>query len=768
MRATVLVLFLVASALAAKTGRGFSKDVGKNAKHDNVCARIHNNTALVGTSPIDMMQATAYECQKRCVDVFPNCTAVVYYYLHNDTKHHHCYLFEHNSVYENVELVEQKPEHKKDLVKMLELTRRCHEFDAHPPLVEDGLASSTDKVDRKKRQHKDDSELGTGEWTDWSACSENGHETRSQECAYGRKIQRRGCPARQAPQRLPAPSADQYRQQQLLQQQQQEQQRQLQLQQQQRQQQDPRQDPRLQQQQQPLPASYSGEYTSQINLQGRVPPQAQQPQPQQPQQPQQSQQPQQPQRSPYDQYAALYQQRMSQNRENANQRHPAVQQAVPCSGGVCEPVRPQPQPQPQPRPPQPPVLAPVINTAPWPPATQPPQQVPLPTRYRPAPPPPPACDGQGCVSPPLVPGNWHDWSEWSTCSCTCDDGAKSRRRECATNNCQGPEYETEPCNMGPCQTWSDWCEWSTCSASCGSGQRERTRFCHLGTNRCEGKDYESEQCLAGPCPEWSEWEDWGQCSVSCGTGAAIRQRTCLGGLHGDYLCPGPKTEQKLCEAGPCQEWSPWQEWSACSASCGDGMKRRQRICQYGTDCQGPAEESLFCYGPPCAQWTEWCEWSGCSAKCGPGQRTRTRGCLGPDGLESTACQGSSIETIICEGTSCCNWSEWCHWSMCDKECGGGKSLRTRTCMSNGAADSNCLCEGPDREEKECNTQTCTPQCAWTQWCEWSSCSTQLSCEVGIQSRNRQCVGEPGCHCLGLADESQQCRGPNPCPQKPPC
>lgn len=51
-------------------------------------------------------------------------------------------------------MVEQKPEHKKDLVRMLEIVPDCHLFDAHPPLEEDGLASSTDKVDRKKRRER--------------------------------------------------------------------------------------------------------------------------------------------------------------------------------------------------------------------------------------------------------------------------------------------------------------------------------------------------------------------------------------------------------------------------------------------------------------------------------------------------------------------------------------------------------------------------------------------------------------------------------------
>ncbi|KAK5969014.1 hypothetical protein GCK32_012560 [Trichostrongylus colubriformis] len=199
------------------------------------------------------------------------------------------------------------------------------------------------------------------------------------------------------------------------------------------------------------------------------------------------------------------------------------------------------------------------------------------------------------------------------------------------------------------------------------------------------------------------------------------------------------------------------------------MKRRRRVCQYGTDCEGPEEESAPCYGPACAAWTEWREWSTCSRDCGPGQRTRTRACLAESGAESPDCPGLSIETTLCEGTSCCRWSDWCHWSMCDRECGGGQSIRTRACLnSEGIPDEKCHCDGHDRELKECNSQLCTPQCSWTQWYEWSPCSTLKECEIGIKNRMRQCVGEPGCHCMGPAEESKQCRGSSPCPTKAPC
>lgn len=80
---------------------------------------------------------------------------------------------------------------------------------------------------------------------------------------------------------------------------------------------------------------------------------------------------------------------------------------------------------------------------------------------------------------------------------------------------------------------------------------------------------------------------------------------------------------------------------------------------------------------------------------------------------------------------------------------------------------NSQCPGPDRETRRCNEHPCAPQCSWTEWCPWSACSAYSACDTGISQRSRQCVGEPGCSCRGLAEESQQCRGSLPCTPPPP-
>ena len=120
---------------------------------EDLCVRIHNNTAFAGLEPFDtQLLKNAYECQKACVATFPRCVAVMFYYIHNQTDEHICYLFDHNSIDPDIQLIEEKPKHDEDIIRALEIVMDCHQFDPFPPLGEDGIVSSTDKVPRSKRR----------------------------------------------------------------------------------------------------------------------------------------------------------------------------------------------------------------------------------------------------------------------------------------------------------------------------------------------------------------------------------------------------------------------------------------------------------------------------------------------------------------------------------------------------------------------------------------------------------------------------------------
>ncbi len=57
-------------------------------------------------------------------------------------------------------------------------------------------------------------------------------------------------------------------------------------------------------------------------------------------------------------------------------------------------------------------------------------------------------------------GKWTDYNDWSTCSVTCGEGYRFRKREClssddktrkiSTDNCIGKDIEIQPCDITTC------------------------------------------------------------------------------------------------------------------------------------------------------------------------------------------------------------------------------------------------------------------------------------------------------------------------------
>lgn len=39
-------------------------------------------------------------------------------------------------------------------------------------------------------------------------------------------------------------------------------------------------------------------------------------------------------------------------------------------------------------------------------------------------------------------------------------------------------------------------------------------------------------------------------------------------------CAGPEVERKQCDAGPCCDWSSWENWGPCQMRCGEGTRTR--------------------------------------------------------------------------------------------------------------------------------------------------------------------------------------------------
>uniref|UniRef100_A0A3P9PL93 Hemicentin-1 n=1 Tax=Poecilia reticulata TaxID=8081 RepID=A0A3P9PL93_POERE len=219
--------------------------------------------------------------------------------------------------------------------------------------------------------------------------------------------------------------------------------------------------------------------------------------------------------------------------------------------------------------------------------------------------------------------------------------------------------------------------------------------------------------------------------------------------------------------------SPWDPWSPCSLSCGGlGVKARSRTCTEpapahgGRDCQGPRHETTYSTCPPknCS-WTEWGTWGSCSRSCGVGHQQRIRTFLQPAGNGSW-CEdivGGNLEHRFCNIRPCRvdgGWSRWSPWSRCDQRCGGGRSIRTRSCSSPPPKNGGRKCVG---EKNQPGCFVFAVDGAWTPWSVWSDCS--VTCSQGTRVRTRACINPPprnnGSLCSGAARESQHC-------QTPPC
>ncbi|GMT04134.1 hypothetical protein PENTCL1PPCAC_26308, partial [Pristionchus entomophagus] len=247
-----------------------------------------------------------------------------------------------------------------------------------------------------------------------------------------------------------------------------------------------------------------------------------------------------------------------------------------------------------------------------------------------------------------------------------------------------------------------------------------------------------------PCPQWTPWTPWSLCSVSCGEGERRRSRICLGGK-----CEGPGQEMERCATAPCPEWSGWGEWEGCSVSCGMGRERRLRRCENGLSCRGSPLEDRVCSLPACPYLGPWTEWTHCSVSCGVGEMTRARKCIGDGPCERG---GAMEERLLCNQQRCPEWTQWTAWTACDSCEKESNRIRNRVCLYEGRPHGSCI--GPAQDQSPC-PQTACPQ--WTEWGDWSDCSQP--CGQGQQKRRRDCklVDQASNMCKGPGEELRFCQ-----------
>uniref|UniRef100_A0A3P8NP04 SCO-spondin n=1 Tax=Astatotilapia calliptera TaxID=8154 RepID=A0A3P8NP04_ASTCA len=298
-------------------------------------------------------------------------------------------------------------------------------------------------------------------------------------------------------------------------------------------------------------------------------------------------------------------------------------------------------------------------------------------------------------------------------------------------------------------------------------------------------------CSLEHCPvhgALSSWGPWSPCSLSCGgLGLKTRSRGCTqpAPARGGRDCQGPRRETTYCQAPDCPAtvvpteepatpeedsgFSPWSPWSPCTKTCTDALspalKSRHRQCVTPA-CSGSSHQEKACNLPQCpgtpqaecarrnCSWTKWAEWSACSRSCGVGQQQRIRTFLSP-GTNGSWCEdilGGNVEHRFCNIKPCRvdgGWSRWSPWSRCDKRCGGGRSIRTRSCSSPPPKNGGKKCAGEKNQVKPCNTKPCDDRgCPPGQ--EFVMCASQCpqrcsDLQQGIECQtNSEC--QPGCRC----------------------
>uniref|UniRef100_A0AAR2M1P3 Spondin-1 n=1 Tax=Pygocentrus nattereri TaxID=42514 RepID=A0AAR2M1P3_PYGNA len=320
--------------------------------------------------------------------------------------------------------------------------------------------------------------------------------------------------------------------------------------------------------------------------------------------------------------------------------------------------------------------------------------------------------------------------------------------------------------------YSNWSPWSACSSStCEKGKRMRQRMLKaqldLSVPCPHTQDF--EPCMGPGCSDedattcmMSEWITWSPCSVSCGLGMRSRERYVKQFPEDGFACTLPTEETEPCTVN--EDCSPssclvteWGEWDACSATCGLGMKRRERMVKMppsdGSICGAEVVEVEKCMMPEChtipCLLSPWSDWSDCSVTCGKGTRTRQRMLKSPVELGECSEELEQVEKcMLPECPSDCMVSEWSEWSECNKSCGKGHMIRSRmvklepqfggdpcpeTIQRKKCKIRKCN-QGSDERKRRKKTKVgssglCPPNTAWS---GWTDC-TKL-CGGGIQER----------------------------------
>jgi len=341
-----------------------------------------------------------------------------------------------------------------------------------------------------------------------------------------------------------------------------------------------------------------------------------------------------------------------------------------------------------------------------------------------------------------------DWSVWTTCSQTCDQGSQSRSRAyknavgASIRNCQTKLFQKQPCKGLPgCEpksyTWDPFYSkdelsqysspWSNTGLSIESlrtdnvGAQETNSYLYssglqperqVGSpNMYEREDdpysdpydlYSGYSKQPGYPPRtndpsssrYNPYKEMGYYGYTYGGPPTGRYST---GVRGSQPVNDESDSSSSCEV------NGWGDWSQCSSDCGSGTRTRTRH-YVETDTSSCSAELLG--QEPCE------ETSGCSTKVQVRGRsttsprpsrvrppTRSRPLPSPRKLV-----GRRQRQKFAHGDRRCEVANWTQWSPCSVTCNNGYKMRTRVYTMPFVP--NRICDTRLTEKQDCRLAPC--------------------------------------------------------------
>jgi len=242
------------------------------------------------------------------------------------------------------------------------------------------------------------------------------------------------------------------------------------------------------------------------------------------------------------------------------------------------------------------------------------------------------------------------------------------------------------CEMGP------WSEWTPCPDECDvqfhHRQRNITSQPHPGEAGCDCDDaHETQVCSMDPCKEqWSTWSEWNDCSATCGGGITVRSRTCSDGTC-DETQKTVDLQTEDCNNAICEE-----------TGCNDNY-------EVVADC---TEVTTTTYPITCTDLQNE-EESQTSQDCVDGEF-----CKLVDGKLNNVDENGLVGVV--EDTECPCWID-----IEGQMVSSGTIVEINNCKT-------CQCV---KGEMECTIEAnCEEECVYSEWSEWSDCSTPS--EMGVE------------------------------------